>query len=66
VVGKISVGINHTVESQPMPKAPVATRRINVPMMPGMMMGMSRVLEFATKPPNTASRAKHEARIIEP
>lgn len=66
VVGNISVGMSQTVESQPMPKAPVATNKMTVPMIPGTMIGMSRLLLFAASPPKTASRAKHEERTTEP
>lgn len=66
VVGKISVGINQTVESQPIPKAPVAMKRMTVPMRPGTMMGMSILLEFAASPPKTASKVKHADKMTEP
>lgn len=66
VVGKISVGMSHTVESQPMPKAPVAMKRMSVPMMPGTMTGMFKADELAARPPKRASKAKEEERIMEP
>jgi len=66
VVGKTSVGKSQTVESQPMPKAPVATNRIRVPMTPGTRTGMCNSEAFATRPPKRARRAKDEERMMEP
>lgn len=65
MVGKTSVGNSQTVESQPIPKAPVATNRMTVPMIPGMIMGMFMGSEFAASPPKTPRSANEVARITE-
>ena len=70
VVGNISVGMSQIVASQPMPKAPVARKRVIVPRVAGRMWGIGigrrEEEEWFARKEKRVRRKKEVVRMREP
>lgn len=65
VVGKISVGMSHTVANQPIPKFAVAMNKAIVPGMETDRIGIDKEVEDWARPEKSAKRRKQRVRPMD-